>query len=195
MKLPVFELRLDDQFDSITYIALVDHPAIERNFLAFSKDSVIQKFATSDEEQRIVTGALMLANQPIFRNNKDIGDHYVVFRPDTIKGFILKFFKQGNIDKVNLMHDVPVEDVFMFESWIVDREKGKAPPEGFEGIPDGSWFGSFKVDNDDIWDNYIKTGLFTGFSVEGFFTYSEESHDVDEYKLIAIKDILSQIEV
>jgi hypothetical protein len=196
MKIPIFELKLNDQYDSITYVSLVDMPAIERSFQAFSKESQIQTFATEDEEQRIISGALMLANQPIFRKAaNDMPDHYVVFRPETIKQFILKFFKQGNTDKVNMMHNVPIEDVFMFESWIVDRDNGKAPPEGFEGISDGSWFGSFKVDNKDIWENYIKTGIFTGFSVEGFFSYSEESADVDEEKLIAIKKIISEIDI
>jgi len=42
-------------------------------------------------------------------------------------------------------------------------------PFTFDELPDGSWFGSMKVDNDDIWNNYIKTGEFQGFSVEGVF--------------------------
>ena len=29
--------------------------------------------------------------------------------------------------------------------------------------------GSVKVDNDDIWENYVKNGLVKGFSIEGYF--------------------------
>jgi len=33
----------------------------------------------------------------------------------------------------------------------------------------GTWFGMVKVKNKDVWDDYVKTGLVKGFSVEGFF--------------------------
>ena len=29
--------------------------------------------------------------------------------------------------------------------------------------------GSVKVDNDDVWNNYVKTGKVKGFSIEGYF--------------------------
>jgi hypothetical protein len=29
--------------------------------------------------------------------------------------------------------------------------------------------GSFKVNNDEIWNDYVKTGKVKGFSIEGFF--------------------------
>ena len=57
----------------------------------------------------------------------------------------------------------------MIESMIIDKDRGMVAPAGFGDLPDGSWFGSFKVDNDEIWDKFIKTGTFTGFSVEGLF--------------------------
>ena len=33
------------------------------------------------------------------------------------------------------------------------------------------WFGTFKVDNDEVWNDFIKTGVFKGFSVEGAFAH------------------------
>jgi hypothetical protein len=42
--------------------------------------------------------------------------------------------------------------------------------KGFEDVPDGSLFGSFYVENDEVW-GAIKDGKLKGFSVEGLFQY------------------------
>ena len=62
------------------------------------------------------------------------------------------------------------EGVYLIESFIIDSMRGIKAPEGFEDLPDGSWFISCKVDNEAIWNDYIKSGKFKGFSVEGLFT-------------------------
>ena len=36
-------------------------------------------------------------------------------------------------------------------------------------LPKGTWFGLFKIDNDDFWNDYIKQGKVKGVSVEGYF--------------------------
>ena len=33
----------------------------------------------------------------------------------------------------------------------------------------GTWMVSMKVDNTKVWEEYVKTGLVKGFSIEGFF--------------------------
>ena len=151
------------------------------------------KFAIQDEEQRIVTGPLMIADLPIYRRDED-GEYYVMFSAEEIKKIVQRFFKKGYQAKVNIEHSKPVEDVFMFESYIVDREKGVMPPKGFEDIPDGSWFGSYKVDNDVIWDE-VKAGTFKGFSIEGMFKYQKTQQTITEEEVMMGKiiNILSQI--
>ena len=47
---------------------------------------------------------------------------------------------------------------------------GVNAPKGFENLPDGTWFGFVKVENDKIWNEYVKTGKLKGFSVEGNFS-------------------------
>ena len=73
------------------------------------------------------------------------------------------------------MHDPSqlVDGVYMFESFIINSQRMPAP-EGFEDLPDGSWFGSYKVDNEAVW-NEIKAGTFKGFSVEGMFIFGTQS--------------------
>ena len=36
-------------------------------------------------------------------------------------------------------------------------------------MPLGTWMVSMKVDNDEIWNDYVKTGKVKGFSIEGYF--------------------------
>jgi hypothetical protein len=154
-----------------------------------------QSFAIQSEEQQIASGPLMLADTPIYRNDNG-KEYYVVFPKDTIRKIVLKFFKKGYQSNVNLMHDASqaVDGVTMFESWITDSNRGILPMQGFEDAPDGSWFGSFKVENQDVW-NKIKSGEFKGFSVEGFFNYKKEAQpmSVEESLWNQIVDVLSQV--
>ena len=156
----------------------------------------MQQFKTLNEERRIVSGVLMLANTPIYRRDEQNGEYNVIFTPDTIEKIVNKFFKQSNQASVNGMHnaDFTIDGVYMFESFIIDKSRGIKAPEGFGDIPEGSWFGSFKVENQDIWDSYIKTGVFKGFSVEGMFNqsltkadnaYSQMLNLLDELLLLA----------
>jgi hypothetical protein len=152
------------------------------------------KFNIENQEQRIVTGALMIADLPIYRRDED-EEYYVSFSAAEIKKIVQRFFKKGYQSKVNVEHSTPVDGVYMFESFIIDREKGIMPPKGFEDISNGSWFGSFKVDNEKIW-NEVKAGTFKGFSVEGLFRYEKTNKVVskEEEIMAQIFKILSQIE-
>jgi hypothetical protein len=152
-----------------------------------------QSFSIQDEEERIITGALMLADTPIYRNDGN-GEYYVVFTADTIKKIAQKYFKKGYQNNVNLMHDSGqvMDGVTMFESWIVDEKRGIKPMKGFEEVKDGSWFGSFKVENEEVW-NMIKEGKVRGFSVEGIFNYSK-SLTAEEKMMSDIIEILKQVD-
>lgn len=154
-----------------------------------------QAFVIQDEEQRIISGPLMLADTPIYRNDATRGEYYVVFSADTIKQIAQKFFKKGYQNNVNLMHnsgDVQ-EGLTMFESWIVDKKRGIQPMVGFEDVPDGSWFGSYKVENDEAW-NKVKSGEVLGFSVEGNFLYKEqEQMSAEERMMNEIIKVLQQV--
>jgi hypothetical protein len=148
------------------------------------------KFAIQDEEQKIVSGPLMVADLPIYRRDED-AEYYVVFTADEIKKIVQRFFKKGYQSKVNIEHGKPVDGVYMYESYIIDREKGVMPPKGFEDISNGSWFGTFKVENESIWE-MVKEGTFKGFSVEGLFQYKPKKEAMsDEEVLEKIKAILS----
>lgn len=123
----------------------------------------------ADKEKRIISGPLMVADLPIYRRD-ETGEYYGIFTADDIYNIVKKFFRNNNTSQVNMMHDsnAMVNGVYMIESFIIDNKRGIYSPAGYN-LTEGSWFGSFKVDNDDVWENYIKSGDFKGFSVEGLF--------------------------
>ena len=173
MELPLYMLDIsDDPNDDaeVQFVALVDRPAIQKNWNAFKNK---QKFQIVSEDKRIISGCAMLADTPIFRSDVSFGDYYVAFSKDTIVKTVQKYFKKGYQNNVNLMHDPnQVESgVTMFESFISDKSRGISPMVGFEDAPDGSWFVSMLVENDEVWQQ-VKEGKINGFSIEGIFNYN-----------------------
>lgn len=159
-------------------------------------------FAIQNEEEQIVSGPLMLADTPIYRFD-EYGEYYVMFNANAIQKIVQKYFKKGYQSNVNLMHDPTrqVDGVTLFESFISSKKRGIQPMQGFEDAPDGSWFGSFKVENDDVW-KMIKDGDFKGFSVEGIFNYKRpeepnkpQSMSRDEQIMNEIMNMLKEIEL
>jgi len=193
-QLPIYRLDISEDENSnveVDFVALVDRPAIEKGFLAFNESKLL--FAIQDEEERIISGPLMLADTPIYRYDAN-GEYYVVFTKETIKKIAQKYFKKGYQSNVNLMHDngQVVDDVTMFESWIVDEKRGIKPMTGYEEVKDGSWFGSFKVENDNVWE-MIKEGKVKGFSVEGVFNYRSSGISNPQEMMKSIIEILKQV--
>jgi hypothetical protein len=127
-------------------------------------------FAIQDEEKRIISGPLMVADQLIYRNDPDIGEYQVYFTKDTIRKIAIKLAQKGFQNNVNLMHreDMQIPGVTLFEVFQSDMERGIKPMRGFEDLADGSLFGSMYVDNDAAWE-MVKQDKIKGFSVEGSF--------------------------
>lgn len=194
--LPIFSLTIDENIDSeleVSYVALVDNPAIEKNFIAFTEHKPLK--LSFNDDKRIISGPAMLADTPIYRKDEEIGEYYVVFSPEVIYTIAQKFFKKGFNNNFNLFHDasMPLDGVTVFESFIVDKERGIYPMRGFEDAKVGSWFISSKVDNDKAWSK-IKNGDVKGYSVEGMFKYKKQKMQSEcayEKAFYDIKEILN----
>ena len=188
MKLPVYRLDINEFDDEtgIEFVSLVETPAIQKDFLAFAE--IAQRFEIKDEEKRIVTGAAMIADLPIYRRDDVRGEYYVVFDKESIFKIAKKWARSNQYNSVNAHHKTPIADgVSLFESYIIDRERGVMPPMGFEEVADGSWFVSYLIDNDEVWAK-VKSGEFKGFSVEGVFDFPV---DADEQVIEQMKSILA----
>lgn len=191
--LPLYKAHIED-FDESTgvdAVAFVNHPAIEKMFHAFNNQSRL--FFTEEGDRRIVTGPLMLADMPIYRIAPDGREYYVQFDADTIQAIVERFFAKGNQTNVNLMHDgVLLDGITMFESMVIDSKRGIKAPAMCGDLPDGSWVGSFKVNNDEVWQ-MIKDGTLKGFSVEGIFSQMKID-EMSEAELQEIHDALADVE-
>jgi hypothetical protein len=173
----------------------------ELRMMPFSKHN----FQDLNEEKRIVTAPVMVAETPIMRWNPELGKYWVKFSKETIEKMMKKYFRENKIHKVNVNHDSTQKQdgVYMMESYIVgDRNTSNLFPD----LPTGSWVASYYVDNDELWDK-IKSGEYNGFSLEGYFIEKYEddmlervseklqsiidSEDTDENKEYKIKQILN----
>jgi len=180
----LIEWELTDVLGELKRISLVSEPAIEEDFILFNQD--VMKFKTVDGDKRILTGAAMRPDIKIPRKGENGELYYGFFSKDTIRKAAELFFKQGNnMNMTNLEHEYEVDGIYVFESWIVEDPKmDKAVALGFSDIREGDWFVSMKVENDNVWNNYLKTGLIKGFSVE--VRMAEKEVEI----LSKIKDIL-----
>lgn len=191
-KAEILELVIneEDEDSGVEFISLVDQPATEKLWLKFNKQQPLNfKFKIQDEEKRIVSGYFMVADLPIPRLNDLNEKFFVVFKKDTINKIVNKFFKQGYSNKINLMHDQVTEGVYVIESLIIDNERGSIAPKEFEKVPNGSWWGSMRVESDEIW-NLIQQGKLRGFSVEGMFG-QDKSRNIQEKIINKIRDVIS----
>ena len=192
----IFELVIDENDENesgVDYIALVDDPAINSNWQKFSKQKDVNfKFKVQDEEKRIVSGYFMIADLPIARIDDEGKMFYVVFRKDTIQKIVNKFMRNGFNSNINLMHNsnAIAKGVYVIESLIIDSERGIKAPQGFEKVNDGSWWGSMRVEDDDIWKQ-VKNGDFKGFSVEGMFGNAKDI-DIPEKVIKKIQEVVKK---
>ena len=164
----IVELLLDEENEvpGIDAVSIVENPAIESDFIALAEQEV--KLAKVDEEKKILMGAALIPNKPIFRK-KGEDMFYVYFSKDTVRRAAELFFKNGNQNNATLEHSMGIDDLTVFESWIVeDTKMDKSAKYGFE-VPVGTWMISMKVENDEVWNDYVKSGKVKGFSIEGYF--------------------------
>lgn len=190
-KLPIYKLKIkedDGSQSQVDFVALVDDPAIQLGWQMFNRKV---RF-TSDPQRKLITGAFMVADMPIYRRDEKMGEYYIIFDKEEIYKIVQKFFRKGFTSQFNIMHDPNqiADGVYLIESFIVDETRGISAPEGFKDISQGSWLATVKVDNQAIWDSFIKTGELKGFSVEGMFNYSPLDSNADENTINEIADIV-----
>ena len=164
----IVELILDEEQEEggIEAISIVESPAIESDFVALRAEEV--KLAEVDKEKRILLGALLIPNKPIYRKGEE-GDYYIFFSKDTIVKASQMYLKNGYQNSTTLEHDQTLKGLTLVESWIVESEtQDKSRKYGLD-VPVGTWMGAVKVNNNEIWDEYVKTNKVKGFQIEGYF--------------------------
>lgn len=168
MSYPIVELVFTEDEQAGTYrISFVENPANQIPFITMSDED---KVWMSDQEERIAYGAILVPDQLFYRNFPGIGEVQAYFSKDTIRKSRDKYFKEALTSVSNAEHtDFLLDGVYLVDSIIKNSAKGINPPDQFKDLPDGTWFAGFKVDNDTIWNEFVKKGVFKGFSIEGFY--------------------------
>lgn len=162
-KIKKYKVGIDSETEAIS---MVTEPAIDSDFVFFSKDKDIVKEAFSSDEKHMVYGAVLRPDFPIYRYDGE-NEYYLEFTSESIERMARDYmmnYRQGN---VTIQHEEYANEVFMVESWIKqDMDKDKSVSVGLDkSLPIGTWFCGFYVNNNDIWER-IKSGELKGFSVE-----------------------------
>jgi len=168
----ILELVIDEEAElyGIDAISLVEQPAIESDFIAMNAQ--LLQFKTQDQEKRIVMGAALIPDKPIYRKNGE-EEYYVYFSKKTVRRAMELYFKNGNQANATLEHEHTLNGLHVVESWIVEGEQDKSRMYGLD-VPVGTWMVSMKVENDAIWEKFVKEGSVKGFSIEGYFANKYE---------------------
>jgi hypothetical protein len=193
----IIELFIDetDEVSGIEAISVVENPAIESDFIALKNQEF--KLAEVDKEKRILMGAALIPNKPIYRTSGE-QEYYIYFSKDTVRKASELFFIKGNQNNTTLEHQLELKGLTAVESWIVESEQDKSRMYDLN-VPMGTWMVSMKVNNDDVWRK-VKAGEVKGFSIEGYFADKLErpnepnnlSEIEDEYLLEELKELLQE---
>jgi|TARA_R110000772_G_scaffold13275_3_gene39596 hypothetical protein len=197
----IIELIIDEneEYSGIEAISVVESPAIEEEFIALKNQDKI-RLAEVSKEKRLLMGAALIPEKPIYRKT-DENEFYIYFSKETVAKASQMFLKNGNQGQATLEHtDKKLEGMNIVESWLVEDDvHDKSRKYGLD-MPIGTWMVSMKVDNDDIWNNYVKENKIKGFSIEGYFAdklnkpqdKQKDNYSEDDKLLNQIIDVLKE---
>ena len=189
----IIELILDEeQEDSgVDAISIVSAPAIEEQFIALKSNDL--KLAEVSKDKKLLMGALLVPNRPIYRKTGK-NEYYIYFSKDTIRKASQLYLKNGKQNNSTLEHQHQLSGLTLVESWIVEDETKDKIRLYNLNVPIGTWVGTVKVNNDEIWNEYVKTKKVRGFSIEGFFAdRMQPKKSIEEKNEVLSKEILSSI--
>lgn len=191
MKLFELTINEEEEYSGVQALSLVENPAIQSDWVALSDEKPVL-LAEVNKDKQILMGAALIPDKPIYRKVKD-EEFYIYFSADTIAKTAEAFFRNNNQNNATLEHSENLEGMTIFESWLVeDPEFDKSKKYGLE-VPKGTWMVSMKVNDKNIWDNYVKDNKVFGFSIEGQFAnklvkgveLSDQKIDMSEDELLS----------
>lgn len=194
----LIELVLDNEGEDvfgIDAISLVENPAIQEMFVAFKDDKQKEeiRFTKMDDEQRILLGAVLVPDMPIYRKNEKHGEFYVFMSKSTVRESAERYLRQHVQHETTLHHQDVVEGCCVVESWIKEGEHDKSMNYGLN-YPEGTWVVAMKV-SEDIWNDYVKTGEVKGFSIEAGYAnrMQMKESNKEEEMLSELESLLKSI--
>jgi hypothetical protein len=195
----LYELQIEDKEDEVFAISLVENPAIQSDFMYFHNEKELIKFAAVDNEKRTLIGAVLIPDKRIIRVDAEGEPYEVFFTKDTVSKLAQNYLMKKYNDQATLEHDAKIKGVHLVESWVKDGQFDKSNNYGLN-LPKGTWVGMFKITDDKIWNDYVKTGKVKGFSIEGLFSHKlvkasmiDLEKDIEELSENEVEVLLGQI--
>ena len=174
-----FEAVFNEDTKGVFGISLVRQPAMEGDFIALSKDKELIQLKTLDEEKRILVGLVLEPNKYIPRFDEKTGEWFqLTMSPKTVEELCYAFSKNKYNSNSTIEHDgnKKIEGVTFVENWLVRDEKiDTSIALGLECKKD-SWVSVMKVDSDEVWIEYVKTGKVKGFSIDAMLELKEVNY-------------------
>lgn len=193
--LETIELIIDEEtdFSGIQAISVVERPAIEEDFIFLKSDKKKVALAEVDSERKILMGAALIPDKKIYRRDVNGKEYNIFFTKDTVVRASQLFLMNGKQNNSTLEHEVDIEGLSVVESWIIEDEvHDKSRKFGLD-MPLGTWMVSVKVNNDLIWDEFVKTKKVKGFSIEGFFVDKLANNEEEEVAASKALDIIKNL--
>lgn len=173
--LPVYQAKITGVNDDTGIYALsfVENPANESNFVALAAAAHRPVKLSLDKMKRILTGAVLVPDQMIYRNDNQLGEYYLQFTAQDIEKIRDRMMQNGvALRTTTHQHEKPLRGNHLVECWIVeDPKRDKAVALGLGELPKGTLVASYKVGDAVYWRTQVLAGKVKGFSIEGFFNF------------------------
>tara|TARA_R110002111_G_scaffold219870_2_gene282035 strand:- start:8501 stop:9538 length:1038 start_codon:yes stop_codon:yes gene_type:complete len=190
----VYEIRKKNDAPNVFGISLVATPAMESDYVMLSKDIVDNltlnqkielskqndvKFSEINKEKRLLLGLVLEPNKLIYRYDQaKKEEYYITVSEETILELQQDYIKQSNQSYSTLEHDgKELDGVTFTEHWIVeDSNIDKSALHGLS-FKKGSWVTVAKIENESLWNDYVKTGEVMGFSIDAMVQLEEVNNN------------------
>lgn len=191
--LPIYDAIITNDEDGIIVMSLVDAPATEVNWMCFKHENERITLSVINEEEHILAGVVMTADQPIYRIAPTGEEYYIKFTKDVIKKMAEKMLSDNTFNNIDINHNGEILDsskVKLVELFIKDESKGIAP--NYLDVNDGSLLANYKIYDEELWQ-MAKNGELNGFSLEGYFSLEKDNNKNKNNKMSKIKELLKSL--
>ena len=189
----VYRMELDeaDPASGVFALSLVENPAIQADFVYLSKQIEMVKLATVDTDKRIIIGPALIPELLINRIDPRSGEEYdITFPEETVLRIAELYLQRQMNNNTTLEHQQSVEDVSVVQSWVVENPRADLSNTYGMEWPKGTWMVKMRVNNEEVWQDYVKTGKVKGISLEGAFNHEPLEMSEDDRLIGELIDIL-----
>ncbi len=191
----IFNLDINDEDETgINFISIVDVPAIQSQFVALMEAKQILKLSL-DNDKMVLVGKVAIPDVPILQYDNESGDVYFIrLTKDNILKVAQKFARNAFLNNVNVMHTTEKAPAYIYEMWVVEDQVKDKSALYFDDVVPGTLMVKMQVTDRNYWNDYIKSGKFKGFSLEGQFIYKKSDWNINSDKQEDLEKRLENIQ-